>query len=327
MNLVITNTCNRRCPYCFEGTFKDPPTREMSLSDVDSLCRFFRIAEREPPAGVALLGGEPTLHPDLLDIIGLVQSHNPHLPVTVLNNLLCDPDLLDRVLRRGAALLVHVTHPQNNTEEQQKLVEQNLQFLRRYPFYQYSLAVTLTRPEDSFEFLYDILRRDRKRQVFNVRLGISCPGMGFTNHFVRDFAEQLGEKYLEIITTCHRINPQLRYTNECPVNLCLMSERVFDRLERLVSCLALECDRPNMDILPDFSTHWCFAFQGVPELCVDNIFDYPDIETVTEVLEHKYRRFAASVTPQCEFHGCDKLRCSGPCPALNYYRQVVSRAG
>jgi len=325
MNLAITNVCNRDCPYCFEGAFRAPPRREMSLSDVDALCRFFRIAERAPPACVTLLGGEPTQHPEVLDIVALIQSHNSQLPITLLTNLLCDSSLLDRLLRRCIGMLVHVTNPVNNTAEQQAQLAENFEFLRQFRAYQFSLAVTIVRPDDDFEFLYDLLRGDELRQICNVRLGTSTPGLGFSNAFVRDFSEQFGEKYLEILGQCHRINPQLRFTNECPVNLCLMSEDVFERVEKLVDCLELECECPNMDILPDFSTHWCFAFQDVPELRVDNIFDYPDIETVTEVLEQKYRRFLATLRPQCDFEHCGKLRCRGPCPALNYYRQVVSR--
>jgi MoaA/NifB/PqqE/SkfB family radical SAM enzyme len=56
----------------------------MSLDAVDERCAFSRIAEREPGYTVALMGGEPTLHPDLPQIVDLVKSHNPTVKILVL---------------------------------------------------------------------------------------------------------------------------------------------------------------------------------------------------------------------------------------------------
>ena len=67
MNLIITDWCNRACPYCFArekvGLLgSDAPTRFLSLPDLEFYLEFLvRSGLRE----LKLLGGEPTLHPQL----------------------------------------------------------------------------------------------------------------------------------------------------------------------------------------------------------------------------------------------------------------------
>jgi len=325
MVLTITSECNRQCPYCFEGAFRDGPKQSMSLADVDALCQFVRLSERRPPIHVTLLGGEPTLHPDLLDIIDLVRSHNGYLPILLLTNLTCSSEVLDEVLRRGVEVMANVAHPQHSSAEQQRQIDRNQRRLASSLGIQYTVAVTISDPDESFEHLYRMLGSELGRGISHLRIGIAAPGLDFTNVFADGLCERFGNKYLEIVDTCHRIDPRLTFGNECAVNLCLMNERVYDRLERVVDHLGLVCMHPNFDILPDFSTHWCFALHGIPELRIDNIFDYPGIESVEAELAARFRRFSAALPPQCDFAHCDRLHCRGPCPALNYYRARTCR--
>lgn len=67
LRISITDRCNFRCVYCMEPDVRFAPPA--SLLTVDEIIRVAAIAESLGVRKVRLTGGEPTLHPHLLDII------------------------------------------------------------------------------------------------------------------------------------------------------------------------------------------------------------------------------------------------------------------
>ncbi len=71
--IEITNACNLRCPTCFT-------TAEgqdfLSLEDVSYMLDEFIKQEGAPVEVVQISGGEPTIHPDVLDMISLAKQKN-----------------------------------------------------------------------------------------------------------------------------------------------------------------------------------------------------------------------------------------------------------
>jgi MoaA/NifB/PqqE/SkfB family radical SAM enzyme len=62
-HLVVTRRCNLSCGYCYEYDKVSPPVPTAALRDrIDHLARLRTIF-------VALTGGEPLLHPDLVDVV------------------------------------------------------------------------------------------------------------------------------------------------------------------------------------------------------------------------------------------------------------------
>lgn len=65
LSVVVTNKCNRNCPYCINGDTDHSlslPVRKM-VKNVDELVDRYGVKE------AIILGGEPTLHPDICNII------------------------------------------------------------------------------------------------------------------------------------------------------------------------------------------------------------------------------------------------------------------
>jgi sulfatase maturation enzyme AslB (radical SAM superfamily) len=319
MVLVINNTCNRDCPFCFEGDFRHGPAQMMSVDDLDVLCGYFRIAQSSPDDRVTLLGGEPTLHPQLLEIVDLIRDHCPNKQVLLLTNLACERELLAELLMRRVNVLVNIVPPELNTPEQQAAIDANIDMLSEAPGCIYAAAVTIASLDQDFGFFYDVLRRDRHHQIFNVRVGLSAPGYEFGNEFVADQRPEWGEKYLEVVRQMHRINPMISVGNECAVNLCMMRPETYAELAPHVGYLSAVCTQPNLDILPDFSTHWCFGSRHLPGMRIENIFDYPDEQALIRELNQRRVDLMREMGMQCDHAECDTLRCHGPCLALNYY--------
>ena len=102
MILVITNQCNRNCHYCFEGEFRNHGRQQMSIADVERILGWAG-SQNSGPNIVSIMGGEPTLHPDMLAIIDFLQAREQS--VRILTNLCCDRSLVQELLARILALL------------------------------------------------------------------------------------------------------------------------------------------------------------------------------------------------------------------------------
>ena len=70
---IETNTtCNIKCAYCYSVDHPLVKPLDLARYEVD-----FAIASRSLDA-ISLLGGEPTLHPDIVDIVRYVKSNGVH---------------------------------------------------------------------------------------------------------------------------------------------------------------------------------------------------------------------------------------------------------
>ena len=135
----VTNRCNLNCPMCADsvgghGFVYEPP--------IGYLGKIFKhLAEFNPLPTIALFGGEPTVRPDLLEVIALARSYG--FPVRVLTNgiRLADRDHCRALAKSGAHLLVSYDGCKPSTylqlrsnakvlEKKQKAVE-NLSSLQR----------------------------------------------------------------------------------------------------------------------------------------------------------------------------------------------------
>jgi 7,8-dihydro-6-hydroxymethylpterin dimethyltransferase len=105
--IEVNSGCNLDCPVCFaeSGTGHQPDGFSLSLAQVESMLDAFVAAEGEPEA-VQLSGGEPSIHPQILDILAAATARG--IPLVMLNTngirLARDP----RFAPALAALGVHV---------------------------------------------------------------------------------------------------------------------------------------------------------------------------------------------------------------------------
>jgi sulfatase maturation enzyme AslB (radical SAM superfamily) len=314
MNFIINNVCNRSCSYCFEGDFTKTAPQYMSLETVRQVLDHFAA---EALSQHNILGGEPTLHPQILEIVRLIHRRAKQSPY-ILTNGICDSSLLKEILlATGASFSFNLNTRDGYTDAEFSAFRQNMELLTNYAR-NIALDITIADPADPFDLLYDLLRQ--KLNITQIRIGISSPGKDFSNLFPKEFTQEYGNAYLRIVEKCHRLNPALRFSNECAVNLCLMEPEIYFRL-REVNHLTTCCNSGNLDILPDLSTHWCFAADSIPELTIANVLAYPNWWHVQDALYTKKKQLERSLDIECDYASCGNLSCPGPCVCYNYYRK------
>jgi len=73
MNVILTNQCNRNCPFCIaQKNTNKTKNSFLSLSNVEKAIDF---CKQEDIKTIALTGGEPTLHPNILEIAKMFRSN------------------------------------------------------------------------------------------------------------------------------------------------------------------------------------------------------------------------------------------------------------
>lgn len=66
MNVIVTNQCNRKCPFCIAQ--KNTNKTGTTYLSLDSIEKAIDFAKNENIKTIALTGGEPTLHPHIIEI-------------------------------------------------------------------------------------------------------------------------------------------------------------------------------------------------------------------------------------------------------------------
>ena len=315
-NLIITTECNAQCPFCFAREIVHRPVRRMDLTMVERLIRFC-AGERK----MQLLGGEPTLHPEIGTFVELLSRQPGIETLWVVTNLMGPTPIIESLVERSRCdFLINVHGSEFVKDPELRLrFNTNLAVLRKR-HYLCTLGVTLFRQRQNFDYLYSLLRADAGQSVGTVRVSPSVPTLA--NEFLSGAA--IGDQWLELVRQIHRICPEIRIQNDCPViNGCMFTRAAFRELTGgvdrmcMAPCTGLDCP---FDILPDGSVRFCFGMTGVAQATLPDVFAYPDIRRARHALHmqmHHWRRTLGF--KRCEHTQCRFLDCHGVCPAVLHF--------
>ena len=95
-HILLTERCDCRCPVCYMDSGPDPDAPFLPVSTV--LERAERVA-KAGGANAVLIGGEPALHPDLVEIVRRIRSETGLKTILATNGLRLarEPELLERL--------------------------------------------------------------------------------------------------------------------------------------------------------------------------------------------------------------------------------------
>lgn len=106
MNWMITGKCNYNCLHCFNAADNAPLMSEWTLEEAREL-----IAQAEQ-CGInafTITGGEPMLHRDFIEIIGLIYAHGMYVEELNTNGHFITQEALDRLRAIGCSPLIKIS--------------------------------------------------------------------------------------------------------------------------------------------------------------------------------------------------------------------------
>lgn len=314
-NILLTDVCNRRCPYCFArekvelGTSRtrwEMPRRE-----------FERILEYLDPRVemVSLLGGEPTLHAEFLSYVETGIAHGFRLKIFTNGTT----PFLKPVFRAEWAPYVSVVLNLNSPESYQpgewRTIEENCAAGRE----RIALSFNLYRPDFDWKYLSRIILKFELHR--RVRLGIAQPIRSAQNVYLED--NDLPEAYRRIAQMAESLATEgISLGFDCGFRMCGFTQ---DELGILMECgteLMFKC-RPILDVGRGLKTWRCFPFSTQSDHHV-LLTDHGDIGSVISEFNAQWESVQRSGnTPECA--SCEHMA-SGACHGGGLCRTVTRTA-
>jgi MoaA/NifB/PqqE/SkfB family radical SAM enzyme len=171
--IIPIRRCNLACTYCneYDKNSLPVPTFEM-LSRIDKLCEF-------RTGIITFSGGEPTLHPDLDQLIRRARDGGAIVTV-ITNGYLLTPARIKRLNAAGLDYLqisIDNVQPDDVSKKSLKVLDRKLQWLAQYADFDVTINSVLgndiRQPEDAFQIA------TRARELgFTSTVGVLHDGLG-----------------------------------------------------------------------------------------------------------------------------------------------------
>lgn len=319
MNILITNFCNRRCPYCFaaarvsyDSISKEAEQKSRFISPEDFERALVFAAQSEPAVGI--LGGEPSLHPEFAGMIERTWAHG--LDAKIFTNGIWSEKTVAAVERlegrtpRNLRFIVNTNHP-DITPEAERKTQQRL--FSRLPEH-CSLSFNIHSTKQEMDFLVDLIVNQGLSR--DIRLGIAAPLAEQASEFIPvSEYPQLAPLIIELARLCDLHNVHLGF--DCGFTLCMFTAEQLGLLQLYGADFRANCG-PAIDVGTDLSVWACFPLATLSKPASLNQFeDHRQIVNHFEqCFEPLYRTGALTECLDCKH--LNRGRCSGGCAAHAY---------
>jgi len=303
INIFVTYRCNLACSYCFARDLQKEFRDDMAPNDFARLLEWIRHAA--PPA-VAFIGGEPTLHPRLPEMIERV-THAGSAAVLFTNGLF-DPGLVPVLAGMVENFVVNYNEPSCYAPGQYERLHLNLEALRSRGA-KITFSKNFSREYSNYGYLLDALDR---YGVKAVRYDISRPSStGDNDHFTLDDTRAIMSRVVGFVKTCERRG--VRTGLDCSVRLCDLEDDDRLYLERVSAKFTGVC-HPSVDIHPDLSASYCLPLRHIAVRDVTQFADHDALQWHFAQTARPLR--LENVSASCLDCKDFMRRCQGGCLAL-----------
>lgn len=316
-NLILTQTCNKNCSYCFARQFrfdKDTKTSEMSLETISSI---LDKLQEDKINNVSLLGGEPTEHPQFEDILNLCIFRK--FKVLLISNFLFSKEIREVILKN----IEHISFLANTTElrvgNRMEIFAANYNALQPYSKQitcGFTLDGELLAP-DGFDSYLDFIGKYITLSN-DVRLSISFPGDAENKENFSMFNYELGDMVYYAIR-------RILYAGATPRIDCITFPCIFrsDKIRAYVEKYderksKYVCQEAPSDYFPDGTVRYCFPTLS---LSLDST-KYRSDSGIRSALKRKYEAVQRKLALPEMCAGCTFFKaksCQGPCLGFRHF--------
>jgi organic radical activating enzyme len=322
LNIFPTDYCNRRCSFCMlTGVLAGQADRQdMTLKDIDEVISF---AKRSGINGIKILGGEPSCHPRIVEIIERIHAAGLHVPWFFTNGIFDRPQLLDVLARYRIGVVLNYFPARHYRRGQRSLVHANMRrlFQKRaeekgrvgrtlYHHAESALSITFYEPGQDYRY---VLRACREFGIRAVRFSTARCSLSRSNRHVPLAALKQSMPGL-VRFVRDALAAGISTVSDCALVPCLFSKRDFYFFTRFVGSFEFTC-RPILDIFPDLSVHYCMGMPIVSRLRDHRTAQEIFIEQLA-VSDRFRRRPCSGACRGCQWR--DQGICQGYCLQYKY---------
>ena len=305
MNLIITDKCNRSCPYCFaqEQMSKSGSFNFISQEDYDYCLNFLSASGYQD---VRLLGGEPSIHSEFTTLIDSALNRDMH--VTIFTNGLWPKKVSEYFLTHGFDNVDFVFNINNPTEQKNSETQKQHNNLK-IAGSRAKIGFNIYRDNFDLLFVNDLIDKYGLQRI--IRLGLANPIVNMDNQYLGESKlKKIGERLLDQLSILEQND--ILGVFDCGFTICMFPP---DRYGDLHLCtpngFRCECG-PVFDVGPDLSIWHCFPLSGIGRL---HLRDFSNAAEVLNFYNKKIKPLEhLLIMDQCRT--CKYLRrgqCTGGC--------------
>lgn len=284
-NLLVTNFCNQQCSYCFaQENMAIRKQKEITLKNFSLLTKLYQKNHLEQ---IKLLGGEPTLHSQFIDILEI--ANKSFKEIWIFTNCLIPPnvnDYLNQTKNKNIVIVANLDtvaykEISEKHEEIINLLSRYSQFARIYSGFTISdLAIDYTELyKDMPKYLLDKM---------SIRFGIAKPIMGhrtFFNPMSQNENREVGRKVFKTVIQFDKIGIQ-DITLDCGLTPNMFTDAEKNYLKNRCHLKGWGCHGywGEFDIDTDLTVLPCFPHSSSPR---KKITDFSSFKKVSEELSCK----------------------------------------
>lgn len=229
-NIAIVNYCNLKCPYCFAEDMIKENNAFMSLEQYDKLLDFII---KDPQCKIGILGGEPTLHPNLIDILNRTKEKciDDRNIVLFTNGIELKKFIpyLDRI-----SILINYNNPKDLTDIQKQKLQESLDALYELNWIdgkKVKIGCNIHLGCSNYDFLWQIID---KYNIKIIRSSVVSPGGIYANWRNKkdEYFMALKPIYLDFCKKA--IEHNCRLDRDCSqIPLCYFGEEELEIVEQV----------------------------------------------------------------------------------------------
>lgn len=323
-NLMITKQCNLRCTYCFANEFVNQQGDIMTYNDFLKCLDFLSC---DPLERIGIIGGEPTLHPDLKQmLIRLIDSPFAHVCLFT-NGILLDR-YFNELRNSKFQILINLNSPKMTGENNfcRSVDNARIMINNLYMRDQVTFGLNVYSPEMDYEYIIDVLKELKQKKL---RISIAVPNLGGDREIdPLDYFEKMKPIVKRIVLNLLEIGVapwfDCNYIPGCIIdeNDKVLAAKYSSVIERSNLLKMNPICQPVVDILPDLRAVRCF---GMSDYYKINLFDFRDISEIRRHFASKLDGLAYQIIPSNKCKDCIDYKsgkCSGGCYA---YRSAKTK--
>jgi MoaA/NifB/PqqE/SkfB family radical SAM enzyme len=249
ITLIPTFRCTMQCSYCVN---KDLFYQDLTGEGFNEI---FSWLENNGCDLVSFSGGEPTVYWNFCEIISLLIKR---YEIYFATNFLFGAEVRDVLTQdRVSSLTVHLLHPTEYTEEQKKVLLNNIQVFQKQKK-ELRFRYNITQHEDlkKWEPLISFIKNCGYDQIY---VALTVPGHKRTNEFVylREVKE-MGAVIDNFIR--YSAERKVRVILSKPIPPCCLNEKTDSLNIHSLKCNIFQADYTyNVTVLPNLKVTPCFA--------------------------------------------------------------------
>lgn len=303
INIFVTYRCNLACSYCFARDLVHEFPDDLSPENFTILLEWMRRAAL--PAA-AFIGGEPTLHPGLPDMVR--RTAEAGIAVVLFTNGLFPEGLADELAPYVSNFVVNYNDPSMYSQAQHDRLHANLKRISESGA-RLTFSKNFSRQYRDYEYLLEGCDR---YGIESVRYDISRPSLNAGNdHFTNDGTREIVSHIVDFVKQCE--SRGIRTGLDCSLRLCDLKVEDRSYLERVSMKFTGVC-HPSIDIHPDLSASYCLPMR---DIAVEDVTSFPDQEGLMWHFADMVRPIRQTNVSQDCFDCKDFMRrCQGGCMAL-----------